>query len=95
MCLCTFIGGLGGGGGDVGGFINRAVAVIELFFLSINLKLLKQNKYSWATTVSYVFHISVMPPLTHQHVQTKKITPFIGSYKYMNFELMLLEATGL
>ena len=32
---------------DVGDFINRAVAVIELFFLSIlNLKLLKQNKYS-------------------------------------------------
>ena len=46
MCVCTFIGGLGGGV-DVGGFINRAVAVIELFFLSIlNLKLLKQNKYS-------------------------------------------------
>ena len=46
----------GGGGVDVGGFINRAVAVIELFFLSIlNLKLLKQNKYSRATTVSYVF----------------------------------------
>ena len=36
-----------GGRVDVGGFINRAVAVIELFFLSIlNLKLLKQNKYS-------------------------------------------------
>ena len=35
MCVCTFIGGLGGGGVDVGGFINRAVAVIELFFLSI------------------------------------------------------------
>ena len=47
MCVCTFIGGLGGGGVDVGGFINRAVAVIELFFLSIlNPKLLKQNKYS-------------------------------------------------
>ena len=72
MCVCAFIGGLGGGV-DVGGFINRAVAVIELFFLSIlNLKLLKQNKYSWATTVSYVFQNSVMPPLTHQHVQTKK-----------------------
>ena len=47
MCVCTFIGGWVGGGVDVGGFINRAVAVIELFFLSIlNLKLLKQNKYS-------------------------------------------------
>ena len=38
---------LGGGGGDVGGFINRAVAGKKLFFLSIlNLKLLKQNKYT-------------------------------------------------
>ena len=34
MCVCSFIGGLlGGGGVDVGGFIKRAVAVIELFFL--------------------------------------------------------------
>ena len=47
MCVCAFIGGWVGDGVDVGGFINRAVAVIELFFLSIlNLKLLKQNKYS-------------------------------------------------
>ena len=46
----------GGGWVDVGAFINGAVPVIELFFLSIlNLKLLKQNKYSRATTVSYVF----------------------------------------
>ena len=36
-----------GRGLDVGGFINRAVTVIELFFLSIlNNKLLKQNKYN-------------------------------------------------
>ena len=31
----------------MGGFINKAVAVIELFVLSIlSLKLFKQNKYS-------------------------------------------------
>ena len=29
MCVSAFIGSLG----DVGGFVNRAVAVIELFFL--------------------------------------------------------------
>ena len=35
------------GGVDVGGFINRAVAANKLFLLSIlNLKLLKQNKYT-------------------------------------------------
>ena len=45
MCVCAFIGGWGVV--DVGGFINKAVAVIELFFLStLNLKLFKQNKYS-------------------------------------------------
>ena len=50
MCvyLHWFIGGGGGwGGGGVGGFINRAAAVIELFVLSIlNLELLQQNKYT-------------------------------------------------
>lgn len=43
------------GEGGVGGFINRAVVVTELFSLSnLNFKLLKQNKCTWATIVGYV-----------------------------------------
>ena len=60
---------------DVGGFINRAVAVFELFFLSI-LILNYLNKISIAEVQLSVMYFrtiaSVMPPLTHQHVQTKK-----------------------
>ena len=57
VCVCTFIGGAKGGrGGCRGSFINRAVVVTELFSLSnLNFKLLKQNKYTWATIVGYVF----------------------------------------
>ena len=83
---------------DVGGFINRAVAVIELFFPSIlNLKLLKQNKYSRATTVSYVFQNYCLcnAPSHPPTCTNEKIIPFRGSDKYMNFGLMLLQATGL
>ena len=75
MCVCApslvVLGGI-----DVGGFINRAVAVIELFFLSIvNLKLLKQNKYR-QLSVMHFKTIALVRPLPPTNMYKRKNNTF-------------------